>query len=281
MDKSTKMFSQPKSKKSSMSVDKGVVAAVAAGVGAAGVATAATAAAMNADEADTVVEAEETIAVERNPATGGKNDDRNADAAETRADEAGTQEETVTPPAPADEAAEPVVEVEAHEEDAPAEVAARTPEAAPDSSQDETAVAVEESVDSIDSVNPDEVAETIVADEPDPVEEPVPAGPVYTEVTAGTIYTINGEEVASRTLIDDEGNEFVVVDINGDGIYDEMVTADGSSHEFAIEITDESIDSGLIDVNYATVDEMNGVEPADDSFGFDCDPEVGVEPDVM
>ncbi len=106
----------------------------------------------------------------------------------------------------------------------------------------------------IDDIDPDQVVEEIEVESVltiDPNEEYA-----ATEVEE-TIYTINGETHEAGTLVDEDGNEYVVVDINGDGIYDEYVSADGMSHDIDFTITE--IETASVD------DELAGYIPEVDT----------------
>jgi hypothetical protein len=76
--------------------------------------------------------------------------------------------------------------------------------------------------------NPDDVVDEILA-----VEEIDPADIDGTEVfqfnELTTVYTVDGQELTAATFQMDNGFEGMIVDVDGDGVFDDMATLDGYS----------------------------------------------------
>lgn len=79
-----------------------------------------------------------------------------------------------------------------------------------------------------DIVNPDDVVDEILAVEEIDIADS-PGDEMFSFSEMGTIYTIDGEELSAASFSTDDGFEGLMVDIDGDGVYDEIaiVTEDG------------------------------------------------------
>lgn len=121
-------------------------------------------------------------------------------------------------------------------------------------------------------VNPDEIAEAIIAEEKiDPNDIDMVDIVNFDEI--GTVYTVDGESYTAAAFHDDAGNDYIMIDVDGDDVFD--VIADGEGNLIAevpgnISVGDaqEDIeDDGeylAYDEDYDNVDEFGADSLADD-----------------
>lgn len=83
------------------------------------------------------------------------------------------------------------------------------------------------SEDTVDPVNPDEVAEAILSGEQvDPNDVEMADVVNFDEI--GTVYTVDGESYTAATFHDPSGEEMVMVDVDDDDVFDLVTTTDGT-----------------------------------------------------
>lgn len=114
---------------------------------------------------------------------------------------------------------------------------------------DEPLMAGEPSVEDplIEGVNPDEIAEAIIAEtQIDPNDIDMNNVLVFDEL--GAVYTVNGESYTAATFSDNNGNQMMMVDIDGDSSFDIITDANGNP------ITDEY--GFVADAGNLTVDDV-------------------------
>lgn len=76
-------------------------------------------------------------------------------------------------------------------------------------------------------VDPDEIAEAIIAgNEIDPVDIDMEDIVNFDEI--GTVYTVDGESYTAATVHDASGNNLVMVDVDGDNVFDVITDYDGN-----------------------------------------------------
>lgn len=76
-------------------------------------------------------------------------------------------------------------------------------------------------------VNPDEVAEAIISEEQiDPND--IDMADVINFDEIGTVYTVDGESYTAAAFHDADGNQLVMVDVDGDDVFDVIADADGN-----------------------------------------------------
>ncbi|MCM1140798.1 MAG: hypothetical protein NC453_19690, partial [Muribaculum sp.] len=77
------------------------------------------------------------------------------------------------------------------------------------------------------TVNPDEVAEAIIAEEQvDPNDIDLADVVNFDEI--GTVYTVDGESYTAAAFHDAAGNELVMVDVDGDDVFDIITDMEGN-----------------------------------------------------
>lgn len=78
-----------------------------------------------------------------------------------------------------------------------------------------------------ETVNPDEVAEAIIAeDQVDPND--IDMADVFSFDEIGTVYTVDGESYTAAAFHDAAGNQLVMVDVDGDDVFDIITDVDGT-----------------------------------------------------
>lgn len=78
----------------------------------------------------------------------------------------------------------------------------------------------------IEDINPDEIADAIIAEEQiDPND--IEAGEVINFDEVGMVYTVTGESYNAATFHDENGNQLMMVDVDGDELFDIITTGDG------------------------------------------------------
>lgn len=78
-----------------------------------------------------------------------------------------------------------------------------------------------------ETVNPDDVAEAIIAEEQvDPNDIDMADVVNFDEI--GTVYTVNGESYTAATFHDAAGNQLVMVDVDGDDVFDVITDMEGN-----------------------------------------------------
>ncbi len=83
------------------------------------------------------------------------------------------------------------------------------------------------SQDITDTVNPDDIAEAIIAGEQvDPNDIDMANVVNFDEI--GTVYTVDGESYTAATFHDAAGNQLVMVDVDGDDVFDVIADTDGN-----------------------------------------------------
>lgn len=84
------------------------------------------------------------------------------------------------------------------------------------------------------TVNPDEVADDIIAAEfVDPVDAAAP-DQLFDVADVGYVYNVNGESMLTATVHDAAGNELYMVDVNGDNILDVVADQEGNVVDFVL-----------------------------------------------
>lgn len=78
-----------------------------------------------------------------------------------------------------------------------------------------------------DVVNPDEIAEAIISEENiDPNDIDMADVVNFDEI--GAVYTVDGENYTAASFHDGAGNDFVMVDVDGDDVFDVIMDAEGN-----------------------------------------------------
>lgn len=84
------------------------------------------------------------------------------------------------------------------------------------------------------TVNPDEVADDIIAAEfVDPVDATAP-DQLFDVADIGYVYNVNGENMLTATVHDASGNELYMVDVDGDNILDVVADQEGNVVDFIL-----------------------------------------------
>lgn len=145
--------------------------------------------------------------------------------------------------------------------------ASQAPSASNTSSQQQggasTAGPTEEEEVVAEVVNPDEVAEAIIAEEQiDPRDIDMEDVINFDEI--GTIYTVEGESYTAATFHDAYGNEMVMVDLDGDNTFDVIADSNGNIVAEAPNLTVDDAEIDIMDNNtYLAHDDTT------DDFGAD------------
>lgn len=162
---------------------------------------------------------------------------------------------------------EPIVESNTVVETEPAtepEVTVETEPAAEPEVTVETEPAAEPEVQSShfeESVDPDEIAEAIIAEEEiDPNDIDMYDVINFDEI--GTIYTVEGESYTAAAFHDVEGNNLIMVDIDGDNVFDVITDYDGNIlADVPIEVTvgdvEEDIEDDTVYLAHDSSDNMD------------------------
>lgn len=112
-----------------------------------------------------------------------------------------------------------------------------------------------------ESVDPDEIAEAIIAEEEiDPNDIDMYDVINFDEI--GTIYTVEGESYTAAAFHDVEGNNLVMVDIDGDNVFDVITDYDGNIlADVPIEVTvgdvEEDIEDDTVYLAHDSSDNMD------------------------
>lgn len=168
------------------------------------------------------------------------------------------QSQPQTQPQSAAEEIPPVVEESTDEPEQP--VAPEEPE-------------VEEPIDIVtpedDIVNPDDVVEEILAVEEIDMEDS-PGSQMFAFNGTTTIYTVDGEELSAASFISDNGIEGLMVDIDGDGVYDEIAVATDEGYVGVAEAPGFTVDDVELQISeensYLAHDSETDHTLEDDSF---------------
>lgn len=105
------------------------------------------------------------------------------------------------------------------------EVVEEVEEAEEESPQQDVSEDVSE--DTTEPVNPDDVAEAIIAEEQiDPND--IDMADVFNFDEIGSVYTVDGESYTAAAFHDAAGNQFVMVDVDGDDVFDVITDMEGN-----------------------------------------------------
>lgn len=141
--------------------------------------------------------------------------------AEDMVEEVQTDDVAVVDDTPRHDGVQPSVQPETHpgaHTESQTSVHSASPSASPAPGADEPVVT---------EVNPDEIAEAIIAGEQvDPNDIDMEDVINFDEI--GTIYTVEGESYTAATFHDAYGNEMIMVDVDGDDTFDIIADADGN-----------------------------------------------------
>lgn len=123
-----------------------------------------------------------------------------------------------------------------------------------------------------DVVNPDEIAEAIIAeDKIDPNDIDMADVVNFDEI--GTVYTVDGESYTAAAFHDAAGNNLIMVDVDGDNVFDVITDYDGNLIAEVpgnLSVGDAQEDIAEDDVYLAYDNEMDNVdEYGDDSLAED------------
>lgn len=123
-----------------------------------------------------------------------------------------------------------------------------------------------------DTVNPDEIAEAIIAeDKIDPND--IDMADVINFDEIGTVYTVDGESYTAAAFHDAAGNNLIMVDVDGDNVFDVITDYDGNLIAEVpgnLSVGDAQEDIADDDVYLAYDNEMDNVdEYGDDSLAED------------
>lgn len=106
-------------------------------------------------------------------------------------------------------------------------------------------------------VNPDEIAEAIIAEEhidPNDIDEV----DIINFEEIGEVYTVNGESLTAAAYHDLQGNNLLMVDIDGDNVFDVVATLDG-------------VQLGDLPLNISVGDAQEQIEENDVYLAYDED----------
>lgn len=136
----------------------------------------------------------------------------------------------------------------------------------------ETEPVEQTSMTSSDIVNPDEIAEAIIAeDKIDPND--IDMADVINFDEIGTVYTVDGESYTAAAFHDAAGNDLIMVDVDGDNVFDVITDYDGNYIADVpgnLSVGDAQEDIADDDVYLAYDNEMDNVdEYGDDSLAED------------
>lgn len=123
-----------------------------------------------------------------------------------------------------------------------------------------------------DTVNPDEIAEAIIAENKiDPND--IDMADVINFDEIGTVYTVDGESYTAAAFHDVAGNNLIMVDVDGDNVFDVITDYDGNIIAEVpgnLSVGDAQEDIADDDVYLAYDNEMDNVdEYGDDSLAED------------
>ncbi len=123
-----------------------------------------------------------------------------------------------------------------------------------------------------DIVNPDEIAEAIIAEEKiDPNDIDMADVVNFDEI--GTVYTVDGESYTAATFHDAAGNNLIMIDVDGDNVFDVITDHDGNLIAEVpgnLSVGDAQEDIAEDDVYLAYDNEMDNVdEYGDDTLADD------------
>lgn len=123
-----------------------------------------------------------------------------------------------------------------------------------------------------DTVNPDEIAEAIIAeDKIDPND--IDMADIINFDEIGTVYTVDGESYTAAAFHDAAGNNLIMVDVDGDNVFDVITDYDGNLIAEVpgnLSVGDAQEDIADDDVYLAYDNEMDNVdEYGDDSLAED------------
>lgn len=123
-----------------------------------------------------------------------------------------------------------------------------------------------------DTVNPDEIAEAIISeDKIDPNDIDMADVVNFDEI--GTVYTVDGESYTAAAFHDAAGNNLIMVDVDGDNVFDVITDYDGNYIAEVpgnLSVGDAQEDIADDDVYLAYDNEMDNVdEYGDDSLAED------------
>ncbi len=122
-----------------------------------------------------------------------------------------TQQSVETTETPVEEVEVPIVEVE--------EPVQQVEPSKPTEGEEEEAQPTQEQVTIEEPVNPDEIADAIIAEEQiDPND--IDAEEIINFQEIGTVYTVTGESYTAAAFSDPTGEELLMVDVDGDEIFD-------------------------------------------------------------
>lgn len=116
------------------------------------------------------------------------------------------------------------------------------------------------------------VDEIITGEEIDPND--VDMADVINVDSVGTVYTVDGQSLPAAAIHDDDGNELLIVDVDGDGVFDVVTTAEGDV------VAEIGGDIDVSDAEHMMTDEAGGYLAAND---FDESLDVGsdIEDDII
>ncbi len=123
-----------------------------------------------------------------------------------------------------------------------------------------------------DIVNPDEIAEAIIAeDRIDPNDIDMADVVNFDEI--GTVYTVDGESYTAAAFHDAAGNDLIMIDVDGDNVFDVITDYDGNyvaDVPVNLSVGDAQEDIADDDVYLAYDNEMDNVdEYGDDTLADD------------
>ncbi|MCM1021941.1 MAG: hypothetical protein NC343_06745 [Muribaculum sp.] len=108
-----------------------------------------------------------------------------------------------------------------------------------------------------DPVNPDEIAEAIISEEQiDPND--IDAAEIINFNEIGVVYTVEGDVYTAASFHDPEGNELMMVDVDGDDIFDVITTPEGDIIAEANGMTVSDAELGITDDDVYLADTETG-----------------------